>query len=486
MRRTTHSRAMRTALLALALALAPAGCGGTSSDKAGGAHKLELTVLTMANGNGDSAELEPFAAAVARLSGGTLRIAFSNSWREGEPNYGSAVIGDVETGKADLGWSGSRNFDSVGVRSFDALHAPLLIDSYPLERKALESPLVSRMLAGLEPLGVVGLGVLSGPMRKPLGVSPLVRPEDYEGTKLALQESEVAEQAMRALGARGVRIASGGEIDGYDGVEQQLAAIDGNEYDKVGKYLTANVNLWPRPIVLFMNPDTFDGLSDEQQGALRDAARDALPATLAGQQRGDEEGAANLCRRGLKFVSATDSDLAALRRAVQPVYDRLERDAQTRTAIDEIEAMRSELASPPAAPTCTDTGSAQGAVRKTTAIDGVYRVHTTAADLRAAGAPDAEIIPENYGSYEIVLDRGRFSQGSPTGGFGEGTYAVAGDKVTLTFTRGARGRRTNRPGEQFEFRWSLYRDQLTLEGIEGKVSPIPLRAKPWRRTGNAR
>src|SRR5215213_4484911 len=111
MRRTTQSRAVPTALLAfavaVAVAVAVAGCGGSSSDKAGSAKKPKLTVLTMANGNGDSVELEPFANTVARLSGGTLRIEFKNSWREGEPDYGSAVIGDIKARKADMGWSGS-------------------------------------------------------------------------------------------------------------------------------------------------------------------------------------------------------------------------------------------------------------------------------------------------------------------------------------------------------------------------------------------
>ena len=64
------------------------------------------------------------------------------------------MIGDVEAGKADLGWTGSRAFDSVGVASFDALHAPLLIDSYALEQRVLKSPVVGDMLDGLKPLGV--------------------------------------------------------------------------------------------------------------------------------------------------------------------------------------------------------------------------------------------------------------------------------------------------------------------------------------------
>jgi TRAP-type C4-dicarboxylate transport system substrate-binding protein len=432
------------------------------------------------------AALEPFAAAARRLSGGTLRIEFKNAWRAGTPGYEDGLIDDVKAGKADLGWAGSRAFDGVGVPSFDALHAPLLIDSYPLERRTLESPLVGEMLGGLKALGVVGLGILPGPLRKPLGVSRLARPEDYAGKTLALQRSQVAGSTLRALGARGAEIPSSGAIDAYDGIEQQVESIDNNGYDAHDKYLTSNLNLWPRPIVLFMNSKAFNGLSGRQRAALRDAARAALPGTLAASQASEHAAAASLCRRGVTFVTASDADLAALRRAVQPVYDRLQRDAQTKAAIEQIESMRSETAATPDAPTCSNTGSPQSAAREAPAIDGVYVVHTTAADLRAAGASEDEVVPENYGRTRMVLDRGRLTQQQPEGYSAAGTYTVVGDKLTLTFTRSTGGHARTRPGEVWDFRWSLYRDQLTLEPVDGKVSPTPTFAKPWRRIGNAR
>ena len=410
---TTAGRSTRLPLTAAALVLALAGCGGTPSDKAGGTKHARPAVLTMANSNGDTWELEPFVAAAARLSQGTLRIEFKSDWRHGMSDYEAGLIRDVKDGKADLGWAGSRAFASVGEPSFDALHAPFLIDNYPLERRVLEGPLPGEMLEGLKPLGVVGLGILPGPMRKPLGVSPLLRPGDYAGKTLAFQRSEVAEQALRALGARGAAIPAGGNIDAYDGIEAHGTSMDGNEYDKVGKFLTANVNLWPRPMVLFMNPKALDALSGPQRAALLGAARAALPATLKVVQQSNDDAAANLCRRGVKFLTAGDADLAAMREAVQPVYDRLERDHATRTAIEQIKALRTGTAAVADAPTCSGAGTPARATGQRTPIDGRYRIHTTAADLRAVGTPESDINPANYGTYDVVLDRGRFRIGAP-------------------------------------------------------------------------
>jgi len=485
-------RSIRWPIVVLALSLAVQGCGGGGS-KAGGTKPVEPVTLTFANSNGDATELAPFAATAARLSGGTLKIRFVNSWRGGEARYEAGLIRDVAAGKADLGWAGSRAFDDVGVTMLDALHAPLLIDSYDLERRVLAGPLAGRMLRGLEPLGVTGLGILPGPMRHPAGAAPLVRAEDYRGRTIALNRSKVGALSLRALGARPYEIARGGPIRGADGVEQQIGSIESNRYDKTAPYLTANVNLWPRPIVLFGNRRTLGRLSERQRSALREAARAAQPGALAAEIAADKESSGNLCRKGIPFVFATAEDVAALRTALQPVYDQLSRDPVTKAAIAQIASMRA--AAPDAAqreaPTCTQGATASGET-SASAIDGRYRFTITKAELTAALDPGEEAVPENYGSFTWELDHGRWASHQRNGSVARedasGTYEVHGDVVALTVQRADGVYPTNSPartGEIFTFRWSRYRDQLVLLAIDGQVSPSGLRVKPWRRIGDA-
>jgi TRAP-type transport system periplasmic protein len=489
---TMRAGAAYRGLALLAAACLVGGCGGgAGSDKAGGTTKPRPVVLTMANGNGDELELGPFAAAVARLSGGTLRIDVSNGWRRGTASYETGAIRDAAAGTVDLAWAGSRAFDSVGVPAFDALHAPLLIDSYALERTVLASPLVPRMLAGLDRLGVVGLGILPGPMRKPMGVSPLVAPQDYRGKTLAIARSQVAVEALGALGARAAEIPARGSIQGYDGVEQQLASIQGNAYDRVGRYLTTNVNLWPRPLVLFMNEKALSALDDRQRRALHDAARQALDATLAVDRHDEQEAAGTLCRRGVRFLAATGADVAALRRAVQPVYDQLDRDAQTRDAIARITAMRGELGATAQseAPRCAAaTTSHQG---KVTPLDGVYVLDTTREEALRNGTPESDLVSENYGHWRFTLDRGQMYYTQSSEGASRWTkaaYTVSGHTLTFTVTDyggKAPHNAAEKTGEVFSFRWSRYRDRLTLGPAPGQISPENFRSKPWRRVGDA-
>jgi TRAP-type transport system periplasmic protein len=469
-------------LVGLALVLVVlAGCGGSSADKAGGTSRQKPRVLTMADAGAGSDELHGFVKEVARLSGETIRIEVKSRWRLGQVSYENGLINDVRAGKADLGWAGSRAWDSVGVMSLRALHAPLLIDSYAVQERVVQSPLVGEMLAGLEPIGLAGLGVLPGPMRKPLGISkPLVAPADYTGLRIGVQQSLVADETMRALGAKPVWFPALGAVSGLDGIEQQTAAIEGNRYDTVGKHFTANVNLWPRPLVIFTGKQVFDSLSPNQRNALRQAVANAIPAQTAALRRTEQEAAGNLCRRGLKFETASPHDLAALRRAVQPVYDALARDPQTRKFLSAIAAIGKDVAAEPA-PNCRGVGqeAGQGAGGHST-LDGVYEMTTS----KSAAAP--EFLAENWGKWVFVFDRGHFAitqENRDACTWGYGTFIVKGHQVEWTFTDGGgiAPNAPNKPGEFFVFGWSLYRETLILTPVQGEISPENFRVKPWQR-----
>ena len=464
----------------LAVMAVSAGCGSSGFDKSGGSPPRHPVVLTLANFSGDTSELDGFAARVARLSGGTMRINIKDRWRFGQVNYETGLISDVRAGKADLGVVGSRAWDSVGAGSFRALGAPLLIDSYALQDRVLRSPMIGQMLQGLRPLGLAGFGVLPGPLRKPLGITrPLLQPADYAGLRIAVQQSLVADATMRALGATPVSHLVGEPV-GVGATEQQISMIQGNQYDQVGKYLTANVSLWPRPLVLFANGKAWAALTPAQRRILAQAVTDDVAAETKVVRANEGTDTAILCRRGqLRFLTASPAEVAALRRAVQPVYDQLERDPQTRRYIRQIEAMRQGI-SPEPAPGCAQTPLLAG---KAGPLDGVWRYTDTAADLRAAGVSQGDIVPENYGTFTFVIDRGRFAvtqENAQACTWSYGTFTVRGDRFEQLATDSggiAPDNANTKPGELFTFRWNRYRGVLTLSPVQGAVSPVP--PKPW-------
>ena len=458
-----------------AITIPLAACAGSGSDKAGGGgtDKVKPRVLTMANPNDDRApQLEAWAEEVSRLSGGTLAIEFKDAWRIGEARYEAGTLEDMRAGKVDIAWVGARAFDTVGVTSFQALVAPLLLDSYDLEAKVFEQGIPERMLEGVGELDLVGIGVLPGPMRKLLGVSkPFVHSGDFAGQVVGLQDSAVAAATLRALGATPRAVPSSAKLDGLDAYEQQLGSIAGNHYDKRAKYVTANVNLWPRPLVIVMGKEAFASLADEQQSTLRDAAAAAIPKALEASRAEDEEATALLCKRGMTFAAASESDLAELRTALEPVYAELAADKESKSYIDAITSLKTEIAASAEAPACTSTEPTPSPI-----ADGTYETTVTEADYRKGGVSEG---PGAFpGVFRMIFDASELTFIGPNGDGEQGDYTVFRDQIEVQFA----------PDFIITARWSLEGDALTFTDVRtpGGDGPNAItviwESHPWVKT----
>jgi TRAP-type C4-dicarboxylate transport system substrate-binding protein len=476
------TRCALAAVLA-AVATTAAACSGSSSDKAGGAEKQEPVVLKLASITGNTQpQLQVFADEVVRRSDGTLRIEFAPEWRAGDPDAERGTIEDVRAGKVDSAWVGARVFDRLGVRDFQPLLAPLLVDSYELEGRVFESGIAANMLEGVEELEVVGIGVLPGPMRKVLGIShPFLKPSDFDGRVIGGSKNELSVRTYRALGATLEALPSGGSLEGLDATEAQLGAIWDNRYNKVAKYVTANVNLWPRPLVIFVGKDVFESLSPERQDVLREAATAAVPGALAAARAEDEKATRLLCGRGMTFAVAAESELADVRRALEPVYAELTTDAETKSNIDAITDLKTEIAAPAEAPACTSTEPSATASR---IPDGTYETTLVKADWDKMTKADwlKSDIPEedgvNPGVWRMIFDAGEWTIRGPTGDGEQGSYTVYRDRIKVDIST----------DYTISARWSLHGKTLTFTDVDccrGNAKPesIIWASHPWVKKG---
>jgi TRAP-type transport system periplasmic protein len=445
--RPYRRRMTRTALISLLVVALLAGCNSDSADRAGAEKPVKAKVLTMANANFEPGELEAFDKAVGQVSDGRLRIKWLNEYGRGRGgNAEINLIRDVSAGKADLGWAGSRIFDELGVAAFNPLHAPLLIDSYELEEKVFSDGVADPMLDSLDELGLQGLGVLPGPLRRPLGTQPLRGPADWEGDRIAESGGAQVEASLRALGATPSYDNPGvtEPTDDLDGIETHVAAVPGNHYHYAFPYLTGNVVLWPRPLVLFAGPD----VSSDDLAVLREAAQQAIPDTVALTRSLEREGRMELCRTGLKVASASPEQVEELRTAFHPVTQKLEDDPAGSDAVARIQELSQESAGSPAEFSCPDAPQpATGA----TIRPGTYRTHITRADARERGFSWASVVesdpdPEALKS-KTKEHRLEFTE--------QGTFLVY--DVTLDGTANI----------GWEGSYSVYRDRITVKGNEG-------------------
>jgi hypothetical protein len=325
----------------------------------------------------------------------------------------------------------------------------------------LESPLVGGMLDSMRSLGVVGLGVLPGPLRVVLGVSrPITRPADFRGAVVGFQDSVLAARTVRALGAIPRPTPGMGALTGLDVYEQQLSSIFGNQYFRHARSVTANLALWPRPMVLFANPTALGKLSPDQRAALHEAATNVIPAYTQSARGEDADAIRALCGIGLPFTRAA---LPEFRAAFRPVYAGLQRDPATRSQLAQIDAMKQGVPAEPVAGCPAHVPSLPGGP---TALDGTYRKTLTPVQAHSH-------VAENWGTFVRAFDHGRFAltQESPKAcTWVYGTYTLDGSTIHFVVTDGggiAPNNAGGKPGERVDLRWNLYRRALTLPSLPG-------------------
>ena len=448
----------RALFLALTL-VALAGCGG-GTDRTGKSTEGKVTVLTLANANFQPSEVQPFADAVRKASRGHLRIRFLNDYRKGQPTAEKGIIEDVRRGRADLAWVGARAFDWLGDRAFEPLQAPLLIDSYDAERAVLRSDVPATLLASLKPLGLDGLGILPGPLRKLVATEKLSTRDDLSGLKVAFSGGPAVEAALRALGAEPLRVASGAKWAGWDAAETHLQAAAGNHLEVGGNHLAANVNLWPRFPVIFAGPSARKKLSSDELALLRRAvvaAQGPAFATIAAAERG---AMIQLCK-GMAVDDLPPQGLEALRAAARPVYDSMAEDPTAAKVLEQLVTLRAGIDAPASGvPKCPPR------VPGASALDGTWE-----GSVRIDGRLTRLRWIISKGAYkQLELDGGRWAVGD------EGRISVYRDHLEIV---------SSGDGATNAGHWELDGDTLEISDFgTADTDPIGIEifaGHPWKR-----
>jgi TRAP-type C4-dicarboxylate transport system substrate-binding protein len=309
----------------------------------------EVVTLDFANTQDDLfPQIQSVLVNAQELAEGSLDFEPFNRYAFGASGYSGAeevVVDDIRSGEMEMGWVGAR-----ALAGFEPLLAPMLVDSYELQFELFEQGIPQGMFGDPD---IQVIAVLPGPMRKIMGVDHVfLKVEDFAGETIAGDATPVAEDTMNALGATSVPAASGMSLDGLDGLQAQLAAISGNGYETIAHSVTANLNLWPRPLVIIMNKDVFDRLTPDQQDALLTAGRNSVASAMEASLAEDDQAGVVLCASDLEVLESTAADLAAIFEAVRPVYEMLEENPDFAAVIEEIRTVKEELAATPTSLQC--------------------------------------------------------------------------------------------------------------------------------------
>jgi TRAP-type C4-dicarboxylate transport system substrate-binding protein len=353
------------------------GCSPISRGVGSQQAPVTLTLASPFEGNG---ELQPFVDAVARLSDGTLQIAFKPNVHKGDDAPEASLLGDVAAGTYDMTWTAQRPWPARGDMAFDALVAPFLVDSYDLERAILEDPIAQQMISSVKEHGLVGIGVLPGPLRFLAAHDAVRAPSDLKRALIGIDDSWVGQETVKALGGT-VTGPTTDNLDTLKGAVAQLGAIVANRWNVALPVVAAGVPFWPRPVIVVMNQARFDALSDGQRRILHDAAVTSIARRTEQLADEDELAVQGICLAG-SIPVASAADRLAFRSAVASVYHMLDRDAATASFIRRIDELKAGLAAK--TPYACEDPVGQGSQPPALGIpDGTYRLSLTPDEVDA-------------------------------------------------------------------------------------------------------
>lgn len=322
---------------------APAGDNGGAQSEAGSAdEKVTIKIAHVASEqNVYHMAVSKFAEKAKELSGGSIEMQI---FPGGQLGGDRDILEGVQNGAIDAGYISLSIFEGI-TPVLTGLQMPYLIDSYETGYKAMTSETAQKALDSLESHNIKGLSIVENGMRV-LGnnVKQITTPEDFAGMKLRSPEAGLQLEMFKVLGASPTPMAypeiyTSLQTGVMDGQDQYLMTWVTDKFSEVIKYLSVT-KMYTWPAVISINKDKFDALSENQQQALIEAAKEAQKYIYDQLEDFDAQALEEL-KKNDKIDIAEGIDLAPFQEKVRPLYEMYsEKDPLVKEMIETIEAIR--------------------------------------------------------------------------------------------------------------------------------------------------
>ncbi|WP_157966423.1 TRAP transporter substrate-binding protein [Oceanibium sediminis] len=264
-----------------------------------------------------------FAEAVDEKSGGDMKIDIFPARQMGDVKE---LMEGVQLGTVDMTLNSSSALATLDP-AVDAFQLPYVMETYEDFARMAVSPEAQAIMENLGSHGMIGLGLYEGGQRHFLSTGGAVHTmEDFGGLKTRVAPTELFLDIWKATGVNPTPMAygevySGLETGTIDAVEINLTSIQSEGLFEAAKNVTLMGHyFWPG--MLLINKDIFDGLTEEQQTVLREAAADVVEPQVMAVKVYDEELKVKLADEGVNVTKASDELKAQLREAWAPVLQK--------------------------------------------------------------------------------------------------------------------------------------------------------------------
>jgi C4-dicarboxylate-binding protein DctP len=231
----------------------------------------------------------------------------------------------LQLGSVQMLAPSTAKFAPLGVKEFEALDLPWLFKDDKQYQEAMKGPIGQWLFKKLEAKGIIGLGYWDNGFHMVSANRPLLNPSDFQGLKVRISGSKVADRYFRDMG-------SIPQIMAFSEVYQalQTGVVDGCEntpsnyytqkFYEVQKDITVSNHAHLQYAVI-TNAKFWNGLPADIRTELTKAMNEATDYTNSIATKENEDALAEIKKSGKTTLHyLTDAQKAEWQKAMQPTY----------------------------------------------------------------------------------------------------------------------------------------------------------------------
>jgi TRAP-type transport system periplasmic protein len=280
-------------------------------------------------------------ACVGEKSGGKMKL---------QAFWGGSLGGDLQatqslrTGTLEMVITSTSPLVGI-LPELGVFDLPFLFNSEAEADAVLDGPFGQYINGKLPAAGVVNLAYWENGFRNLTNSrKPITKMDDLPGVKVRVMQNNIYLDTFKSLGANAVPMAGGEvftalETKAIDGHENPIVNIETSKMYEVQKYLSMTNHAYT-PFLVLYSKQLYDKLSPEEQKALQDCAMVGRDEQRKVSREVTGKSLAKLKQEGMQVNEVAPAELARMREAVKPVY---ERHAQT-IGTETIAKIQEELA----------------------------------------------------------------------------------------------------------------------------------------------
>src|SRR5690349_397018 len=231
----------------------------------------------------------------------------------------------LQLGSVQMLAPSTAKFAPLGAKEFEAMDLPWLFKDDKTYEQAVKGEVGKWLFQKLEPKGIKGLAYWDNGFHMTSANRPLLNPADFQGLKIRISGSKIADQYFRILGSipqimAFSQVYQALQTGVVDGCENTASNYTTQKFDEVQKDITVSSHAHLQYAVI-VNSKFWSGLPADIRGQLEKAMAEATDYTNSIAQKENEDALNEIKQKGkAKLHYLTDDQKKAWQTAMAPTY----------------------------------------------------------------------------------------------------------------------------------------------------------------------